>query len=95
MRRRQLRHKYLKLRSNKSKSLYPRHKNYRKALISNTEMEFYANLNIKDITDNRKFWKTVKPLFSGTINQYPETLTENKTAEVNNSKAVVIVNNYF
>ena len=91
MRRTQLRHKYLKLRSNKSKSIYPRQKNYRKALM---EMEFYANLNITEI-DNRKFWKTVKPLFSGTINQYPETLTENKTAEVNNSKVIVIVNNYF
>ena len=25
---------------------------------------FYKNLNIKDLLDNRKFWKNVKPLFS-------------------------------
>ena len=25
---------------------------------------YFANLNEKDITDNRKFWDTVKPFFS-------------------------------
>ena len=25
-------------------------------------LNFYANLNEKDLTDNKKFWRTVKPL---------------------------------
>ena len=28
------------------------------------EKEYYSNLNVKDITNNKKFWKTIKPLFS-------------------------------
>ena len=27
-------------------------------------MNYYGNLNEKDITDNKKFWKTVKPFLS-------------------------------
>ena len=25
-------------------------------------LNYYANLNEKDLTDNKKFWRTVKPL---------------------------------
>ena len=28
---------------------------------------YYANLNEKDLTDNKQFWRTVKPLFSDKI----------------------------
>ena len=27
-------------------------------------MQYFANLNEKNITDNRNFWQTVKPFFS-------------------------------
>ena len=38
-------------------------KSWRNILYKRTRKEFYANLNLSDITDNKKFWRTVKPFF--------------------------------
>ena len=32
-----------------------------------TKKDYYGNLNEKDVIDNKKFWKTVKPLFSDKV----------------------------
>ena len=29
-----------------------------------TKIDYYGNLNEKDVIDNKRVWKTVKPLFS-------------------------------
>ena len=42
---------------------YKRQRNYCNRLYKRTRKEFYANLNLSDITDNKKFWRTVKPFF--------------------------------
>ena len=33
-------------------------------LLRKTKTEYFKNLNVKDLSDNRKFWKTIKPYFS-------------------------------
>ena len=33
-------------------------------VIRKGKKEYCGGLDLKDITDNKKFWKTVKPLFS-------------------------------
>ena len=38
-------------------------KNYCNRLYKRERKKYYTNLNLKNITDNKKFWKTVKPLF--------------------------------
>ena len=37
--------------------------NYCVSLIKKSKRNYYSNLNVKDIADGRKFWKTIKPLF--------------------------------
>ena len=37
------------------------------------QKELFANINTSSITDNKKFWKTVKPLFSDKIS-HKETI---------------------
>ena len=59
-----LRNKSLKLRTPESKDAYKRQRNYSVSLLSITKKSFYENLDPKFITDNRKFWKQVKPFFS-------------------------------
>ena len=54
----------MKIRTNESKLIYIRQINYCVSLIRKGKNVFYANLNVKDITDNRKFWNTVKRLSS-------------------------------
>ena len=38
-------------------------RNCRIFLSIKTRKDYYANLNVKDIVDNKKFWRTVKPIF--------------------------------
>ena len=33
-------------------------------LLRKTEKEYFENVNVKDINDNKKLWKTIKPFFS-------------------------------
>ena len=37
-------------------------RNYRIFLSIKTRKDYYANLNVKDIVDNKKFWRTVYSL---------------------------------
>ena len=38
-------------------------RNCRIFLSIKTRKDYYANLNVKDVVDNKKFWRTVKPIF--------------------------------
>ena len=66
MRRSQLRNKYLKRRSETNRLPYALC-NYCVSLLRKTKKDYYANLNDKDIADKKKFWQTVKPLFSDKV----------------------------
>ena len=37
-------------------------------LLRKSKKVFYNNLNVNIITDNRKFWQTIKPNFTGKTN---------------------------
>ena len=48
------------------------------SLLRKTKINYYENLDEKDITDNKNFWKTVKPLLSDkSINSDKIHLIEN------------------
>lgn len=70
-------------------------RDYAVSRIRKSKKKFHANLNVKDITDNRKFWKTVKALFSDKPKSRNVTLIENKNTEVNITKIADSLNNYF
>ena len=42
-------------------------RNYCVNLVRRTKKNYFADISIIPITDNKKFWKTVKPLFSNKI----------------------------
>ena len=60
----QLRNRYLRKRSYQNKRLYTKQRNFCVSLLRKTKKKHYANLNHKDIADNKQFWRTVKPLLS-------------------------------
>ena len=37
------------------------------SLVKKAKRDYYENLDLKDLSDNRKFWAIVKPLFSNKI----------------------------
>ena len=55
------RNKFLKNPTDLNKVLYNKQRNYRVFLLKKEKKEYFHKLNVKEITDNRKFWYTVKP----------------------------------
>ena len=64
MNRSRLRNKYLTNPTVANKRKYTRYRNFCVNLFKKEKRQYYENLDPKLITDNKKFWKTVKPLFS-------------------------------
>ena len=59
-----LRNKSLKLKSMESMEAYKKQKNYCVLLLRKAKKDYYEQLQIETIIDNKKFWKHVKPFFS-------------------------------
>ena len=65
MHRTRLRSNFPRNKSDGSKGKYSKHQNYCVSLLRKTEKNYYSNINEKKTTDNKTFWKTVKPFLSG------------------------------
>ena len=59
-----MRNLYPKNSSDSNKREYNKQRNYCVSLLRKTKTNYYANLNEKDLTDNKQFWRTVTPLLS-------------------------------
>ena len=96
MLRSKLRNKFLKDRSDVSRKAYNKQRNYCVALFRKEKKKYYENLNIKHITDNKKFWKTVKPFFSDKKSPHTTVmLKENESVICDDAKCAEIFNNHF
>ena len=74
-----LENRYYRLKTEESKICYKKQKNYCSRLYKKERKKFYENLDQKNITDNKKFWKTMKPLFSDKVSgSVGITLVENE-----------------
>ena len=82
MRRSELEIKYHKHQDIQSLRQHKKQKNFCSKLYKKERKTCHSRLNIKDITDSKKFWKTVKPLISDKCN------VSNKINLVENDEAV-------
>ena len=64
MRRSGLETRYFKLKINDTLKAYKKQKNYCNRLYKKERKNFFENLNLSFVVDNKKFWKVVKPLFN-------------------------------
>ena len=46
---------------------YKRQRNYCVKLLKRSKTDFYNNLSVKKVTDNKHFWKTIKPNFTDKV----------------------------
>ena len=53
---------FLKNRTEENKILYNRQRNYCVSLLQKSKRRYYENLNIRNVTNNKLFLKSVKPL---------------------------------
>ena len=91
-----LRNKFLKERTAFSREAYNKQRNYCVKLIRESKIKYFGNLNVKDITDNKKFWKTVGSNFSSKkpINENISLWEKNRLITDEKSIAKVF-NDYF
>ena len=67
MKRSRLRNKFLNTKSDIDRKAYNKQRNLCVSLIRSEKKNFFSNINTSDITDNKTFWQTVKPVFTDKI----------------------------
>ena len=96
MTRSRLRNKYLKHKTEENRLLYTQQRNKCVSLLRKTKINYYGNLDEKEITDHKKFWRTVKPLlFDISINSDKIPLNENGELINSESKTAEVLNKFF
>ena len=64
--------------------------------LHQTKTQYFKNLNVKDLSDKRKFWKTIKPYFSNKSSNSNKLLLKEKSSLVSDGKEIAtIINNFF
>ena len=67
MLRTRFRHQFLKMKTPEAKAKYSKQRNICVSLTRKAKRNYYESLDLNNICDNKKFWATVKPLFSNKI----------------------------
>ena len=88
--------KYLWNKTDENKRKYTKQQNYCVSLLRKSKKEYYSNLDVKNITDNKTFWKTVKPFLSDkVISTEKITLIENDTIVKIDNDTIRALNTFF
>ena len=88
--------KYNKDKTNESFEAYKRQRNKCVKMLRKAKFNYYKDLDLNNLTDNRKFWKAVKPVFTDKVQVSQSiTLIEKGEMVTNDLKIAEIFNNYF
>ena len=63
MRRTRLRNKFIDSKTDADRIAYNKQRNYCVSLIRKEKKAHYSNLNVRDVTDNKTFWRKDKSSF--------------------------------
>ena len=96
MKRSELQTKFFKNKTKESMVKYKKQRNFCSRLNRREKKKYYSNLDIKNVTDNRLFWKTIKPLLSDKGgNRSKITLIDKEKVVSEDQEVSNIFNNYF
>ena len=96
MTRSRLKNAYLKTRNSKNWENYKKQRNFCTNLLKKTKSEYFRNLNTKELSDNKKFWKKIEPFFSDKGLETNNIILKEKTELITNSSTLAnLFNNYF
>ena len=91
-----LRNRYNKERTPGNLNAFKKQRNKCVKTLRQAKRNYCVNLDVKSITDNRTFWKTVKLLFSEEVQTSSDiTLVENGSLISDDFKVAEIMNDYF
>ena len=96
MLRSRLRNRYNKDQTVENWNKFRKHRNSCVKLFRREKRNYYNNLNVSLVTDNKKFWKTVKPFFSDKLQSKSKiVLIEDETIISNDVEVAETMNEFF
>ena len=96
MKRSQLENKYISNSTVENRNKYKKHKNFCSKLYKKERKNFYSQLDIKNITDNKLFWKTMKPFLSEKCTYASKiSLVHNDNVISDDQESADTFNNFF
>ena len=96
MQRSRLKNIYIRKRNDKNQENDKKQINFCVDLLLKAKAEYLKGLNVKDLSDNRKFWKTIKPYFSNKSLNSDKLLSKEKGNLASDGKELAtIMNNFF
>ena len=63
-----LKNKYMKYKTLDSQRAYKKQKNYTNRLLNKEKKRYFGKIDLDNLTDNKKFWQTMKPLMGNSDN---------------------------
>ena len=91
-----MRNKFNKSRTCVNLQNYRKQRNKCTKVLRNTKQQYFNSLNSKSITDTRKFWNTVKPLFTNKSKTADTTILHEKNQIIKDNKKISqALNMYF
>ena len=88
--------KYLRNKTDENKRKYTKQQNYCVSLLRKSKREYYSNLDVKNITDNKTFWKTIKPFLSDKVTSTQKIiLIENYKIVKNDNGTARVLDTFF
>ena len=96
MLRSRLRNRYNKNQTVENWNKFRKQRNFCVKLFRREKRSYYNNLDISLVTDNKKFWKTVKPFFSDKLQSKSKiVLIEDETIISNDVEVAESMNEFF
>ena len=72
-----------------SKQIFVKQRSYCVSLLRKLKRNYSSILNVNNIADRKKFWKSIKPLYTDKIKSFVKKIIENQNEVAN------IFNDYF
>ena len=96
MKRSKLKNNFNKNRNHENWCKFKTQRNYCGNLLRKSKKQYFSNINISDVTDNKSFWKYVKSYFSNKgSNSNKITLVENDALITNDRVISKTMNKFF
>ena len=95
MERSELESKYVRNKRSENSKLYKKQRHLCDKLYKKERQKYYERLDLNNVTDNKKLWKTVKPFLSDKVTFPQITLVENDEIISDESKVANSLSNFF
>ena len=89
MKRSRLRNKFFSTKNDIDRKVYNKQRNLCVSLIRSEKNNFFSNINTRDITDNKTFWKTVNLFFTDKMKTKSKITPIEKNASQERHKEIV------